>query len=78
MRQGWNYGSFGRYCLVTGSAGQRSYGEQADLQINSQRRSSMGDFALALGTRLAGSPGQRSPDPRALMRLPAAHLPLLQ
>jgi len=38
----------------------------------------MGDFALALGTRLAGSPGQRSPDPRALMRLPAAHLPLLQ
>ena len=30
-------------------------------------------FVLALGARPAGQPG---PDPRALMRSPAAHLPL--
>ena len=34
------------------------------------------EFALALGTRQAGSAGQRSPDPRSLLRSPAAHLPL--
>ena len=34
------------------------------------------DFALALGTRHAGPAGQPSPDPRSLLRSPAAHLPL--
>jgi Sigma-70, region 4 len=34
------------------------------------------EFALALGTRQAGSAGRRSPDPRSLLRSPAAHLPL--
>ena len=34
------------------------------------------DFALALGTRRAGSPGQLGPDPRSLLRSSAAHLPL--
>jgi hypothetical protein len=34
------------------------------------------DFALALSIRQAGSPGQRGPDPRWLLRSPAAHLPL--
>ncbi|HWM98558.1 MAG TPA: sigma factor-like helix-turn-helix DNA-binding protein, partial [Streptosporangiaceae bacterium] len=34
------------------------------------------DFALALGTRRAGSPGQLGPDLRSLMRSPAADLPL--
>ena len=34
------------------------------------------DFALALGTRRAGSPGQHGPDLRSLMRSPAADLPL--
>ncbi len=34
------------------------------------------EFALALGTRQAGSAGQRSPDPRSLLRSPAGHLPL--
>ncbi len=36
----------------------------------------LADFALALGTRRAGSPGQHGPDPRSLLRSPAAHLPL--
>ncbi|HEY1322245.1 MAG TPA: sigma factor-like helix-turn-helix DNA-binding protein, partial [Streptosporangiaceae bacterium] len=33
-------------------------------------------FVLALGTRRAGTAGQPGPDPRSLMRSPAAHLPL--
>jgi Sigma-70, region 4 len=33
-------------------------------------------FVLALGTRRAGPAGQPGPDPRALLRSPAAHLPL--
>jgi hypothetical protein len=34
------------------------------------------EFALALGTRQGSSAGQRSPDPRSLLRSPAVHLPL--
>jgi hypothetical protein len=34
------------------------------------------EFALALGARQGGPTGQRSPDPRSLLRSPAAHLPL--
>jgi DNA-binding CsgD family transcriptional regulator len=34
------------------------------------------DFVLALGARRAGAAGQPGPDPRSLMRSPAAHLPL--
>jgi hypothetical protein len=34
------------------------------------------EFALALGTRQAGSAGRRSSDPRSLLRSPAADLPL--
>jgi hypothetical protein len=36
----------------------------------------LADFTLALGARQAGSPGRLSPDPRSLLRSPAAHVPL--
>ena len=35
-------------------------------------------FVLALGARRVGPAGQPGPDPRALLRSPAAQLPLVQ